>query len=353
MTAPNERKGEGGTTERVSETASQTPEVKAPVEPSALPLSPPSLDERRFLFAKEMGVADKSLKNRELDLKEAELKKPFWRDPVFLGIIAAALSVLGSLLVTALSNHNAQELARQKTNADIVTELIRNVDAATAKRNLQVAISVGLVQDPESKITDSLNKGVFLSLPPASQAQPAAPVAGIVPNNTSGTTAPIQTSEQLIAEQTIVVPNGGYALTSSPTCPTPQLEDTAGIVSAMLRNALAQSYPDLQSLAPTATKAAVSISQSSGSRGDAASCGIVAFEVPSDYKSVRAEFSAGEKDGALRPCLQQVGPSLNCDVGWAAWTWSASGTKAVATFKNWSGDRTRQARVRLIGTKEK
>jgi hypothetical protein len=353
MTAPNESKENNPITGIASEEASRTTETKTSLESAAQSVAALSLDERRFLFDKEMGVSEKSLKSRELDIKEAELKKAVWRDPVFLGIIAAALSVLGSLLVTALSNHNAQELARQKTNADIVTELIRNVDAATAKRNLQVAISVGLVRDPDSKITDSLNKGVFLSLPPASQSQPASPIAGTVPNNTSGTTAPIQTSEQLIAEQTIVVPNGGYALTPAPTCPNQQLEDTAGIVSAMLRNALAQSYPDLQSLAPTVTKPAVSISRSGGSRGDAASCGIVAFEVPSDYKSVRAEFSAGEKDGALRPCLQQVGPSLNCDVGWAAWTWSASDTKALATFKNWSGDRTRQARVRLIGIKGK
>jgi len=349
MTPANESKGDDGTTGQASETVSQATEVKSPLEPSAQPLSSPSLDERRFLFEKEMALCEKSLKNRELDLKETELKKTVWRDPVFLGISAAALSVLGSLLVTTLSNHNAQVLAKQKTNADIVTELIRNVDAATAKRNLQVAISVGLVQDPDTKIADSLKKGVFLSLPPVAQTQSTSQAAGNVPN-TSQTIATIQTSEQLIADQSIVVPNGGYALTSSPTCPNQQLEDTVGIASAMSRDVLGQSYPGLQSLTPTAAKPSVLILQSSGSRGDAASCGVVAFELPSEYKSLRAEFSAGEKDGALLPCLQQLGPSsLNCDVGWAAWTWSISDSKAVATFKNWSGDRTRQARVRLIG----
>lgn len=222
MTHPDDKTVETPPATETHDTSASKEEAKVPLESSELTPISLSLEERRPLFDRENAAANNRLWSRALDLKQAEINKPVLRDPVFVGVLAAALSVLGSVAVTALSNHYAQDLARQKTNADIVTELIRNVDPATAKRNLQQAIDIGLVKDPDRKITDSLNKGVLLSLLPVLQAQAAVPIAGTVPNAVSHTTASVQTSEHLIADQTIVISHGGYALTPNPTCPKPK-----------------------------------------------------------------------------------------------------------------------------------
>jgi hypothetical protein len=50
-------------------------------------------------------------------------------------------------------------------------------------------------------------------------------------------------------------------------------------------------------------------------------------------------------------CPQRDGAFFKCRAGWSAWTWSRQGDYIVATFKNWSHDRARNATLRVYGTK--
>jgi hypothetical protein len=338
--------------ERHSESEGATGSAGVADAPSAL-----LLEQRKLELAIQTAADDHRLRTRELDLREAELRKPVWRDPVFVGVMAAALSVTGSLWVTNMANKSAHDLAeskareeQNKANADTVTALIRNVDAATAKRNLQVAITVGLVKDDDGKIASSLERGVFLTLPPPAQAQQSSfPTAK--GNSPGGTITVPGSSETLLLDQNIVVPNGGYALTENPTCPIEKMEDAPGIAQALARGDLATAYPGISLDKPAGPTGTSFVAKSRGGRGGAASCGIIAFTVPDTFKVIRMELSAGESSGGTLPCIQQVGPAINCDVGWAAWTSFFSGSEAVAIFKNWSGDRTRSAHIRIFGLK--
>jgi len=320
--------------------------------PSSVPL-----EQKKLELDERIAADDRALRTRELDLREAELKKAVWRDPVFVGLMAAALSVTGSLWVTHMANKSAHELAeskakeeQNKANADTVTALIRNVDAATAKRNLQVAITVGLVNDYDGKIASSLERGVFLTLPPPSQSQPS-PFPTAKGDSPGGTITVPGSSETLLLDQNFIVPNGGYALTETPVCPIAKMEDAPGIAQALTRGSLASAYPGLTLDKPAGAVGSLFVAKSPGGRGAPASCGVIAFAVPDAFKVIRMELSAGESSDGMLPCIQQVGPAINCDVGWAAWTSFFSGSDAVAIFKNWSNDRTRNAHIRIFGLK--
>ena len=50
------------------------------------------------------------------------------------------------------------------------------------------------------------------------------------------------------------------------------------------------------------------------------------------------------------PCTQVDGAFRKCVAGWSAWTWANQNGYVVATFKNWSHDRARNATLKVIGT---
>jgi hypothetical protein len=121
----------------------------------------PSLETRRFaeeiadrkreLDLKEREVA---AKEREVLAKEEELKRSRWTSPTVLGLFAATVGLLSSMLVAHLNNSNMQEVQRLQSEGNITLEAIKtgigNTDASC--KNLQFLVSLGLVRDPEVKI---------------------------------------------------------------------------------------------------------------------------------------------------------------------------------------------------------
>lgn len=81
-----------------------------------------------------------------------------------------------------------------------------------------------------------------------------------------------------------------------------------------------------------------------------ASCGSVTFVAPPGTHVVSIVPEAGEEGGPLQPCNEvdgQLGDHMLCAVGWSGWKWQIQGDTVIAVFKNWSGDRTRIARLSI------
>jgi hypothetical protein len=84
----------------------------------------------------ELKKREIDLKDRELRLKEAELVSPNWRNPVFVGLMAAALGLLGNLVATSLQNWNTQRVERYKAQSNLILEAIKTGDQEKAAKNL-------------------------------------------------------------------------------------------------------------------------------------------------------------------------------------------------------------------------
>jgi hypothetical protein len=110
-----------------------------------------ALDRKRELDIKEREVA---AKEREVLAKEEELKRSRWLNPTVIGLFAAALGLIGSVIVARVNNSNTQEVQRLQSEANITLEAIKtgtgNTDAAC--KNLIFFVELGLVRDPEGKI---------------------------------------------------------------------------------------------------------------------------------------------------------------------------------------------------------
>lgn len=108
-------------------------------------------DRKRELDIKEREVA---AKEREVLAKEEELKRSRWLNPTVIGLFAAGLGLIGSVVVARVNNSNTQEVQRLQSEANITLEAIKtgtgNTDAAC--KNLIFFVGLGLVRDPEGKI---------------------------------------------------------------------------------------------------------------------------------------------------------------------------------------------------------
>ena len=101
------------------------------------------------------------LKEQELQLKEAEVKAKErelgaskWLNPVVIGLFAAALSLVGTVVVTTINSTNTQELERFRTRSTIILEAIRtNGDTNAACKNLVFFVSLRLIEDTNHTIT--------------------------------------------------------------------------------------------------------------------------------------------------------------------------------------------------------
>lgn len=106
---------------------------------------------KRELDLKEREVA---AKEREADAKVLELNRSRWLNPTVLGLFAAAIGLLGNVVVTRINNSNTQDVERIRSEANVILEAIRtgtgNTDAAC--KNLRFLVTLGLVRDLNQKI---------------------------------------------------------------------------------------------------------------------------------------------------------------------------------------------------------
>lgn len=142
------------------------------------------------------------VKKTELQVRQFEATKamaamslPWWRraDPLLLAVLAGILTLLGNMAVTLVNNHSSlsQEqkkaaddlsLEREKARFSLVLQAMQTNDAAVAKRNIHFFIDAGLLQDPDCKIRDAIDRD-----------QPVLPsLSGVAPPTPPGTHSAIE-----------------------------------------------------------------------------------------------------------------------------------------------------------------
>ncbi len=128
--------------------------------------------------AAELGRAELDHKRAELDLRREETERGRWRNPLFLGVVAAVLGLGGNIAVAIYNgiigrNQQHQQFLQNiaveetKARAGLVREAIKTGDPDTAATNLSFFLDAGLIDDPSGVLTAYLRtrrpgSGVFL-----------------------------------------------------------------------------------------------------------------------------------------------------------------------------------------------
>jgi hypothetical protein len=111
-----------------------------------------SLEERRFAQESASRNRELELKEREITVKEIELRRSRWLSPTTLGLFAAALGLIGNLVVTLLSNWNSQQIEREREQSSLIVQAVSTGDRKVACNNLISFIRLGLLDDPKENI---------------------------------------------------------------------------------------------------------------------------------------------------------------------------------------------------------
>jgi hypothetical protein len=340
------------------------------------------LEERKF--EKESGFRERELRVAEEDvqLKKDESKKPAWRDPIFIAVLAASIGFLGNVIVAGIQGYYShrqiqdkaavdEQLARENADSALILEASKG-DYQTRANNLRSLVDLGLISDPQTskRLGAQLVSGILPNTSVSGQSVngiPSQPSSASGGSSTAGQASgsnrsPASVGESiptaLVAEKTVAVPPGDYALTSNPSCSNPDVENVTAIASAILSKRLDAEFPELKTLSAGGGQTRIfpaNSTASSSQGGDiaqllaptrSASCAIIVVNLPSPT-AARVEVSAADGSSTWSPCTEQSGPWLICQIGWSGWTYKISDGVVVATFKNWSGDRQRGARIRI------
>jgi len=94
------------------------------------------LDERKFAEETSSRTRELDLREREVAAKERELKRSGWLNPVTLGIFAAAVGLIGNVVVAVVNNHNVQQVEHDHSQSNLVLEAIKTGSSDAACTNL-------------------------------------------------------------------------------------------------------------------------------------------------------------------------------------------------------------------------
>jgi hypothetical protein len=106
--------------------------------------------EQRELDLKEREVVSNE---REVAAKLEELRRSRWLNPTVIGLFAAALGLIGSVVVARINNANTQNVERDRAQSNLVLEAIKTGnDTDKACVNLLFFVRLGLLDDPKQAI---------------------------------------------------------------------------------------------------------------------------------------------------------------------------------------------------------
>ena len=115
-----------------------------------------ALEERRAAQELRLKEAELELRNRELGLKEKELLEARWRNPIFLAIVAATISLLSNVVVTYLQSRQTQAIERSRSQSNLILEAIKTGDPRKAATNLAFFKDLGFLDVPDQKLAKYL-----------------------------------------------------------------------------------------------------------------------------------------------------------------------------------------------------
>lgn len=112
-----------------------------------------SLDDRKFDFERDARLKEIAIRDRELSIKETEFRRSRWLNPTVIGLVAAATGLFGNLLVAFFANVNNQKIEKFKAQSNLIVQAVGTGDAKSACRNLISFIRLGLLEDPEGRLS--------------------------------------------------------------------------------------------------------------------------------------------------------------------------------------------------------
>ncbi|MFI8615976.1 hypothetical protein ACIGHN_10755 [Acidovorax sp. NPDC077693] len=119
----------------------------------AAPPSPEltTLEIEKWQFEKAARERELRIQEGELDLKRAEHTAAQWRNPLVVGVFAAAMAAGGNALVSYTNANSQRELEFQRAEQARILEMIKTGDPDKAAENLRFLVSAGLVADASLK----------------------------------------------------------------------------------------------------------------------------------------------------------------------------------------------------------
>lgn len=115
---------------------------------------PKSVDTETLFRNREFVLKEKelALRIRELELKENDQRYSRWLNPLFLGLIAASVTLIGNILVTKQQTKATLEQERLKSQSSLILEAIKTGDTDRAATNLSFFIQLGFIDDPQGRV---------------------------------------------------------------------------------------------------------------------------------------------------------------------------------------------------------
>jgi len=120
--------------------------------------SPNSGDREFALRERELYIQEQelALKTRELDLKAKDQQYARWFNPVFLGLLAATVTLMGNFFIIKRQSAAALDQERVKAQSSLILEAIKTGDADRAVKNLEFFLQLGFIDDPNGRISSYL-----------------------------------------------------------------------------------------------------------------------------------------------------------------------------------------------------
>jgi hypothetical protein len=168
---------------------------------------------------------------------------------------------------------------------------------------------------------------------------------------------PIQSalSQELLSQKRVYADHGDYADVDNPQCHVRGQDNPTKVILGLLSGdipSLPQAVGVVMELTLPTVQHAIA-----GTGGDIgklfapnryATCVSVMYKIPPGVSITDIQGFTDEG-----PCTQVDGAFRKCVAGWSAWIWANQNGYVVATFKNWSGDRARNATLKVFGTNAK
>jgi hypothetical protein len=122
------------------------------------PIAEPSLEDRKFEAETSAKKQELALKEREVAAKEEELRRSRWLNPTVIGLFAAALGLMGSVIVARVNNQASQQLEKFRSQSNLILQAIKT-DKEGACKNLVFFVNLQLLDDTNHAISKACSSG--------------------------------------------------------------------------------------------------------------------------------------------------------------------------------------------------
>lgn len=107
------------------------------------------------LKVRELDLRDRELavREREIAAREKAAQESKWSNPLIIGLLAAALGLVGNALTTFFNNRATKQLEDRRAQSTLILEAIKTGKPAEACTNLVFFVKRGLIHDPQGSIS--------------------------------------------------------------------------------------------------------------------------------------------------------------------------------------------------------